>query len=84
MEPLDTDLDYMQPPLRPATPASRTRALLILPVLGLLLVLTFILAAIFQLNLSDLIDSLMGLLMLFFVIMIAGIFWALAPRAERP
>jgi hypothetical protein len=84
MEPLDTDLDYMQPPARPAsTPASRSRALLVFPVLGLLLALTFVLAAVLQLNLSELVDSLMGLMMLFFVIMVVLLFWALAPRGEH-
>ncbi len=86
MEPLDSDLEYMQPATRPtpATPGSRSKALLILPVLGILLALIFILAAVFQWNLSDLVDSLMGLLMLVFVVMIAGLFWVLAPRTEHP
>jgi hypothetical protein len=83
MEPLDTDLDYMQPATRPASPGSRVNTLLILPVLGFLLLLIFILAAVFQLNLSELVDSLMGLLLLVFVFTVAGLFWALAPRGER-
>lgn len=86
MEQLNSDLEYMQPATRPSpsTPGSRSKALLILPVLGLLLALIFILAAVFQWNLSELVDSLMGLLLLVFVAMIAGLFWALAPGTEHP
>ena len=84
MEPLDTDMDYMVRETRPQTPGSRMNALLILPILGFILILVFIAAAVFQLNLSDLIDSLMGLITLFFLVMIAMLFWALAPRAHRP
>ncbi len=84
MESLDTDMDYMVRETRPQTPGSRMNALLILPILGFILILVFITAAVFQLNLSDLIDSLMGLITLFFLVMIAMLFWALAPRAHRP
>jgi len=84
MESLDTDMDYMVRETRPQTPGSRMNALLILPILGFILILVFIAAAVFQLNLSDLIDSLMGLITLFFLVMIAMLFWALAPRAHRP
>ena len=83
MEPLDTDTDYMVRETRPQTPGSRMNALLILPILGFILILVFIAAAVFQLNLSDLIDSLMGLVTLFFLVMIAMLFWALAPGADK-
>jgi uncharacterized RDD family membrane protein YckC len=83
MEPLDSDFDYMVRPSRPASPASRTKVMLILPILGTLLVLTFVAAAIFQLSLTDLVDSLMGVLTLFFVITVALFFWAFAPRREQ-
>ena len=49
MEPLDTDMeDTMRKP-RQATPGSRFNALLVLPSLGILLMLLFITAAVFQL-----------------------------------
>ena len=83
MEPLDTDLDYMRTEPRPMNPASRFNAMLILPIIGVLLVLVFISAAIFQFDLSGLIDSLVGLMLLLFVVMVAMLFWALAPRANR-
>jgi hypothetical protein len=83
MEPLDTDLEYARAEPRPMNPASRFNAMLILPIIGVLLVLLFISAAIFQFDLSGLIDSLVGLMMLLFVVMIAMLFWALAPRANR-
>jgi hypothetical protein len=83
MEPLDTDLDYMRTQPRPVNPASRFNAMLILPIIGGLLVLLFISAAIFQFDLSGLIDSLVGLMMLLFVVLVVMLFWALAPRANR-
>ncbi|GAC1379157.1 MAG: hypothetical protein NVS4B7_08400 [Ktedonobacteraceae bacterium] len=83
MEPLDTDMDYMAGAPRSANPASRFNVLLILPILGILLLLVFATAAIFQLNLSDLIDSLMGMLTLFFFVLIALLFWAMAPRSHE-
>jgi len=83
MEPLDTDLEYVRNEPRPINPASRFNAMLILPILGVLLVLVFISAAIFQFDLSGLIDTLIGLMMVLFVVMVAMLFWALAPRANK-
>lgn len=83
MEPLDTDLEYVINEPRPSTPGSRVNALLIFPILGALLILVFILAVIFQFNLSDLIDSLVGLLLLLFFAFIAMLFWGLYPRTRQ-
>jgi hypothetical protein len=81
MEPLDTDLEYVSSGPRPARPGSRFNVMLIFPILGLLLVLTLIGAAVFQWNLSELIDSLIGLFMVLFFVIIALLFWAGAPRS---
>jgi len=83
MEPLDTDLEYVMREPRPATPGVRMNALLIFPILGFLLILTFICAAIFQWNVSDLVDSLVGLLIFLFFAFIVMLFWALAPRSNQ-
>ena len=84
MEPLDTDLaEYTPRTPRPSTPASRLGLMFIFPILGFLLILTFIGAAIFQWNLSDLIDGMIGVLLLLFVAFVAMLFWALAPRANQ-
>ena len=83
MEPLDTDLEYTPRGPRPVTQGSRLNYMLIFPILGALLMLTFIGAAIFQWDLSDLIDSLVGLLLLLFVAFVAMIFWAMAPRTNQ-
>ncbi len=82
MEPLDTDLEYVQRGQRPARPGSRFNVMFIIPVLGLLLVLVFIGAAVFQWNLSGLIDSLIGFLMIMFFVVIAMLFWAGAPKSK--
>jgi hypothetical protein len=82
MEPLDTDLEYVRSGSRPARPGSRYNVMLIIPILGFLLVLILIGAAVFQWNLSDLIDSLIGLFLVLFFVIIALLFWANAPRSE--
>ena len=79
MEPLDTDLEYVQRGQRPARPGSRFNVMLIIPILGFLLVLVFIGAAVFQWDLSGLIDSLIGLFIILFFVIIAMFFWAGAP-----
>ena len=82
MEPLDTDLEYVRRGPRPARPGSRFNVMLIIPILGLLLVLTLIGAAVFQWDLSQLIDSLIGLLIIMFFVIIGMLFWAGAPRTR--
>ena len=83
MEPLDTDLEYVRSGQRPARPGSRFNVMLILPILGLLLVLVFIGAAVFQWNLSQLIDSLIGLLMILFFVTVGMDFWPGGPRTRE-
>jgi hypothetical protein len=80
MEPLDTDLRYTTSEPQPAPAGSRYNVMFILPIIGIIFVLIFISAAIFQFDLSDLVDSLVGLMLLLFVAMIALLFWAFAPR----
>jgi hypothetical protein len=83
MEPLDTDLEYTPRGPRASTPASRLGLMFIFPILGVLLMLTFIGAAIFQWDLSNLIDSLVGLLLLLFAAFVGMMFWALSPRTNQ-
>jgi membrane-bound ClpP family serine protease len=84
MEPLDTDVDYPTYQARSVSPRTRFNWLLIFPTIGLLLIVIFILAVIFQFDLSAVVDTLIGLMILFFVLIVAGLFWALAPRANNP
>ncbi len=83
MEPLDTDLEYTPRAPRQSTPASRLGVMFIFPLLGFLLILIFIGSAVFQWNLSDLVDGLVTLLLVLFIAFIATIFWALAPRTNQ-
>lgn len=80
MEPLDTDLDYVRAEPRPRNPAARFNAMLILPIIGVLLILLFISAAIFQFDLSGLVDGIVALMMVLFVVLVVMLFWAMAPR----
>ena len=81
MEPLDTDLEYVSSGPRTARPGSRFNVMLIIPILGFLLVLILIGAAVFQWDLSQLIDSLIGLFMILFFVIIGMLFWAGAPKS---
>ena len=83
MEPLDTDMDYIVREPQPATAESRMNVLLILPIIGVVIMLVFITAAIFQLDLTNVIDTLMGLMILFFFVFIGLLFWGLAPRVRK-
>jgi hypothetical protein len=83
MEPLDTDLEYVRSGPRTARPGSRYNVMLIIPILGFLLVLVLIGAAVFQWELSGLIDSLIGLFLVIFAIIIALLFWAGASRSSE-
>lgn len=83
MEPLDTDLDYVVREQTAPKPGSRMNALLIFPILGTLLVLLFILSAIFQIDLSDVVDTIIGLLILFFALFVVLMFWAKSPGANK-
>ena len=83
MEPIDADMDYMAQP-RPATPGSRFNVLLFFPIVGALLLLLFISAAIFQFDISGMVSLLIGLMLLLFVALIVGLFWAMAPGANNP
>lgn len=83
MEQLDTDMeDTMREP-RQTTPGSRLGTLFVLPLLGILLMLVFIIAAVFQFDISGLVDPVMGLMMLFFIVLVVLLFWAMAPRANK-
>ena len=83
MEPLDTDLEYVRSGPRPARPGSRYSAMLFIPILGFLLLLVFIGAAVFQWDLSQLVDSLIGLFLVMLVVIIALLFWAGAPGSHE-
>lgn len=80
MEPLDTDIDYVRYASPSSTPASRLSILYIFPILGALLVLTFIGAAFFQWDLSSFVDNLVVVMVILFFVFLAILFWALAPR----
>ncbi len=84
MEPLDTDVDYPTYQPRPINPHMRFNWLLVFPIIGLLLIVLFILAAIFQFDLSVVVNTLVGFMILFFVLIVVGLFWAFAARVNNP
>lgn len=83
MEPLESDIEYISDAPRPATAESRLSMLYIFPVLGVLLILVFIGALIFQWNLSALVDNLVVLMVVLFFIFTAIVFWGSSLRARK-
>jgi len=83
MEPLDSDIEYMSNAPRPATPASRLSILYIFPILGVLLVLFFSASAIFQFNISALVDNLVVLMVVLFFVFVGILFWSLSLRTRK-
>ena len=83
MEPLDTDMDYVVHEPRPMRPETRMNVLFILPIIGGIIMLSFISAALFQLDLSGVVDTLMGLMIVFFIVFIALLFWGMAPSTRK-
>ncbi len=83
MEPLDTDMDYVVREPQSMRPETRMNVLFILPIIGGIIMLTFISAALFQFDLSGVVDTLMGLMIVFFIIFIALLFWGMAPNARK-
>lgn len=83
MEPLDTDMEYMVHPSQPINPATRFNMMLIFPIIGVLFILLFISAAVFQIDLSNFVDVLAAIMLILFAVFIIAIFWAMSPRAHH-
>ena len=83
MEPLDTDMEYMVHPRQPVNTRTRFNMMLIFPILGILLILLFISAAIFQIDLSNFVDVLAAIMLILFAVFVITIFWAFYPRAHQ-
>jgi hypothetical protein len=83
MEPIDTDFDYVAQQSRKTDLRARFNWLYILPALGICWVLFLILAVIFEWPLSGIVDSVMVLIVLLFAVIVALLFWAMAPKTNR-
>jgi hypothetical protein len=80
MEPLDSDLEYV---VHQSNPKSRFNWLYLLPALGALWMLYLIGAATFQWSASGLVDTVMGLFIVFLIVTAALLLWAMAPKENR-
>jgi hypothetical protein len=86
MEPLDSDFEYVvrQPrKARTVSIATRYNLLLIFPSLGILWLLYLIGAAVFQWPVTAVVSPVMVLMVLIFVVLVAILFWAKAPKSDR-
>jgi hypothetical protein len=83
MEPIDTDFDYVAQQSHKTDLRARFNWLYILPILGVLWVVYLILAVIFEWPLAGQVDTIMVLIMILFAVIVALLFWAMAPKSNR-
>jgi hypothetical protein len=83
MEPLDTDLEYIVNKSRETHPEKRFNWLYILPILGIAWVLFLTLAVVFQINITTVVDPIMGIMIAVFLVFVGALFWAFVPRAKN-
>lgn len=86
MEPLDTDFEYVVREPRQARNLSRHgrfNILLLFPALGVLWLLYLALSALFQWNISATINPILGFMIVVFIVLVLGLFWATNPNTKR-
>ena len=79
MEPLDTDFEYVVREQRQRGSLSRNaryNVLLLLPALGVLWLLYLLGAAVFQWPVSGVVNPVMTIMLLVFLAIVLGLFWA--------
>jgi hypothetical protein len=80
MEPLDTDYEYAK---RESNPRARFNWLYIFPALGAIWLLYLLSAAVFQFPVTGVVDTVMGLMIVLFFVLVGLLFWAMAPKVNR-
>jgi hypothetical protein len=80
MEPLDSDYEYV---VYRSDPKSRFNWLYIIPALGVLWLAYLCVAAILQFSVANVVDTVMGLMLVVLFTLAGLLFWALAPKENR-
>jgi len=80
MEPLDSDHEYV---VYRSDPKARFNWLYIIPTLGVLWLVYLFAAAAFQFSVANVVDTVMGLMLVILFVLAGLLFWALAPRENR-
>jgi uncharacterized membrane protein len=80
MEPLDSDYQYV---VYRSDPKTRFNWLYIIPTLGILWLVFLFAAAVLQFSISSVIDTVMGLMLVIFFVIVGLLFWSLAPKENR-
>lgn len=80
MEQLDNEYEYVE---RKSNPRARFNWLYIVPGLGAVWLLFLLCAAIFQIPITDVIDPVMGMMIVMFFVLAGLLFYALAPKSNR-
>ena len=80
MEPLGSDYEYI---VYRSDPKTRFNWLYILPTLGVLWLVYLFAAAAFQFSVTNVVDTVMGLMLVVLFVLAGLLFWALAPKENR-
>lgn len=80
MEQLDNEYEYV---VREHNPRARFNWLYIVPALGGLWLLFLLIAAVFQIPITNVVDPIMSLMIVLFFVMAGLLFYALAPQSKR-
>ncbi|HTK11827.1 MAG TPA: hypothetical protein VL485_31935 [Ktedonobacteraceae bacterium] len=81
MEPIETDFDYVAQ--QSQNPRSRFNWLYIIPTLGIIWLLFLFASALFQWPITGVVNPVMSFMIVVFFVMVAMLFYALTPRANR-
>jgi fatty acid desaturase len=81
MEPLETDFEYVAQ--QSQNPRSRFNWLYIIPTLGVVWLLFLAASAFFQWPLTAVVNPVMSFMIVVFFVLVALLFYALSPRANR-
>jgi hypothetical protein len=80
MEPLDSAYEYV---VYRSDPKTRFNWLYIIPTLGVLWLVYLFAAAAFQFSVTNVVDTVMGLMLVVLFVLAGLLFWALAPKENR-
>jgi Kef-type K+ transport system membrane component KefB len=81
MEPIETDFDYVAQ--RSQNPRSRFNWLYIIPSLGIVWLVFLFASALFQWPITNVVNPIMSFMIVVFFVLVAMLFYALAPRSNR-
>ena len=81
MEPIETDFDYVAQ--QSQNPRARFNWLYIIPTLGIVWLVFLFASALFQWPITSIVNPIMSFMLVVFFVLVALLFYAMAPRSNR-